>query len=298
MRRKRKVGNPNLKAALKEINDKYGEGTIVRLGDSKMLEVPRMLTGVGPIDEMLGGGLPQGSIVELYGEPSGGKSTLAQIIISMLQKRGGEAAYLDAEHGLDDKWMRRFGINIEDLIWSQPETAEEALDSTLALIKADIDLIVVDSVAAMVPREELEGVAEEGMGDKKMGVKARLMAKAIRVMLSALKGKKTVVLFINQFTTDIGAMRSFYGSPSSTHGGKMLKQQARVRLEIIRTEWLTSDLAKKAGAFQGRYGAKLEVRVMKSKVSPPFRYCTLILNFYTKAELAKIGIGRKKGGNR
>lgn len=279
-----------VKAAVKNINDRYGDGTIARLGDSGFTKVERLLTGIEPLDEMLGGGLPKGSFIELYGEPSSGKSTIAQIIVALAQKKGLTCAYTDAEHGLDEDWMKRFGINLEDLVWSQSSIAEEVLDSALELTKANIDIAIIDSVSALTPKEELEGVEEEGMEDKKVAILARVMSKGCRIINHALKKKNTVLIFINQFTTNIGAAASFFGIPLKTKGGLALKQYARVRLEVIRTEWITSSAAEKHGVKYGRIGAKVEVRVTKSKVSPPFKYCRLNLTFYTPAQLAKMGV--------
>jgi recombination protein RecA len=285
---------PKLKAAMDAINKAQGEGTIVILGRTQKYNVEFLSTGIKGLDDILGGGLPKSSIIELFGEPSAGKTTMSILIMAHVLKQGGTVAFIDAEHGIDERWTKRMGVNLEELPFSQPDSAEQALDTVVTLVReANVDLIVVDSVSALVPKEELEGVDEDGMGSKKVALQARLMAKAMRVLLAALKGRTGVVLFLNQFTTDIGAMGAFWGGPSKTKGGLALRQKSRVRIELIRIEWLKSETAKKAGVHQGRIGQKVEVRIAKSKVSPPFRKCELNLMFYTRKELEKMGVKGK-----
>jgi recombination protein RecA len=275
-------------ATLHDINARYGKGTIVILGNEKSYAtVPRLPTGIPGLDAILDGGLPKSSLIELYGDPMSGKTTLLYYLMGQVQKAGGTAAFFDAEHGHDSQWAKRFGVDDKRLIFSQPDTGEQAINAVLCLIRSNVDFIGVDSVSALVPKVELE--AEEGMEDQKMAAQARMMSKACRLMLNALKNRTTIVVFTNQYITPIGALH-FFGTPHmATKGGLALKQKSRVRLELVRTEWIESAAAKKVKSVQrGRVGQKVEIRVTKSKVSPPNRSCQFTLVYYSAAELKRL----------
>src|SRR5260370_19750068 len=249
-----------------KINERYGENSLVLFSSTDTYNIKYMSTGVKSLDDALGGGLPKASIVELYGQPQSGKSTLTMMMIAEVQKNGGVAAYFDAEHGFDPAWAIRYGVDTDSLIFSQPDNGEQAINSSISLIRAGLDLIVIDSVSALTPSEELE--AEEGVEAHKMALLARMMSKSMRLMLTALKGRDTVIIFINQFTTNIGVM---YGEQLITKGGLALKQASRVRLEVARAEWIKHPAAEKAGIKQGKIGQRVQIRVTKSKVSSPYK---------------------------
>ncbi len=247
-----------LSLAIEKIEKDFGKGSIMRLGDKPAVHVDVIPTGALSLDVALGvGGIPRGRIVEIYGPESSGKTTLAQHIVAECQKKGGIAAFVDAEHALDPEYAKNLGVNIDDLLISQPDTGEQALEITEELVRSGaIDIIVVDSVAALVPKDEIEGAME----DKQMGLQARLMSKALRKLTGIIGKTNTTVIFINQLRMKIGVM---YGNPETTTGGNALKYYASVRLDIRKTETLKKD--------SEDIGNHVRVKVVKNKVAPPFR---------------------------
>lgn len=248
-----------LKMALDKIEKDFGKGSIMKLGDRPSVQVDCIPTGALALDIALGvGGVPRGRIIEIYGPESSGKTTLAQHIAAEAQKRGGIAAFIDAEHALDPEYAKNLGVNIDELLISQPDTGEQALEIAEELVRSGaIDVIVIDSVAALVPKAEIE----KAMDEQQMGLQARLMSKALR-KLTAIVGKtNTTVIFINQLRQKIGIM---FGNPETTTGGNALKYYASVRLDIRRIE----SLKNKDGEDIGN---RVKVKVAKNKVAPPFR---------------------------
>ena len=247
-----------LEMAFTQIERQFGTGAIMRFGDKESLKIDAISTGSISLDLALGiGGLPRGRIIEIYGPEAGGKTTLALHVIAEAQKKGGIGAFIDAEHAFDPDYAANIGVNTEDLLISQPDTGEQALEIAETLVRSNaIDVIVVDSVAALVPRSEIEGE----MGDSQMGVQARLMSQALRKLTGAISKSKTIVIFINQIRMKIGVM---FGNPETTAGGMALKFYSSVRLDIRRTEQL------KAG--EEIIGNHVKVKVVKNKVAPPFR---------------------------
>ena len=247
-----------LETALAQIEKNYGKGAIMRLGDDIPVNVEAISTGSLSLDLALGiGGVPRGRIVEVYGPESCGKTTLALHIVASAQKLGGEAAYIDVEHALEPAYARALGVDIENLLISQPDTGEQALDITEALVRSGgVDVVVVDSVAALLPRSELEGE----MGESSVGVVARLMSQALRKLAGAISKTNTVVVFINQLREKIGVM---YGNPETTPGGRALKYFASVRIDMRRVETL------KNGSEM--IGNRTRAKVIKNKVAPPFK---------------------------
>ena len=247
-----------LETALAQIEKNYGKGAIMRLGDDIPVNVEAISTGSLSLDLALGiGGVPRGRIVEVYGPESCGKTTLALHIVASAQKLGGEAAYIDVEHALEPAYARALGVDIENLLISQPDTGEQALDITEALVRSGgVDVVVVDSVAALLPRSELEGE----MGESSVGVVARLMSQALRKLAGAISKTNTVVVFINQLREKIGVM---YGNPETTRGGRALKYFASVRIDMRRIETL------KNGSEM--IGNRTRAKVIKNKVAPPFK---------------------------
>ena len=247
-----------LAAALSQIERNFGKGSIMRLGEAASIEVESISTGSLGLDIALGiGGLPKGRIVEIFGPESSGKTTLALHVIAEAQRKGGICAFVDAEHALDPVYARKLGVNVDDLLISQPDAGEQALEITDTLVRSGaIDVLVVDSVAALTPRAELEGE----MGDSLPGLQARLMSQAMRKLTSSISKSKCLVIFINQIRMKIGVM---YGSPETTTGGNALKFYASVRLDIRRI-----------GALKDReeiVGNQTRVKVVKNKLAPPFR---------------------------
>ena len=213
--------------AVDQINEKFGEGSIMKFGEAKIMEVEAVSTGCLSLDISLGvGGVPRGRIIEIYGPEASGKTTLAQHIIAEVQKAGGTAAFVDAEHALDPEYAKKIGVNIDELLISQPDTGEQALEITETLVRSNgIDVVVVDSVAALVPRKEIEG----DMGDSHVGLQARLMSQALRKLSGTVSKSKTVLIFINQTRMKIGIM---FGNPETTSGGMALKFYSSVRIEV------------------------------------------------------------------
>ncbi|MEW5821169.1 MAG: recombinase RecA, partial [Cyanobacteriota bacterium] len=247
-----------LELTLDNIEKDHGKGSIMRLGDKALTSVDVIPTGALALDIALGvGGIPKGRIVEIYGPESSGKTTLAQHIVAEAQRLGGIAAFIDAEHALDPDYANKLGVKVDELLISQPDTGEQALDIVEQLVRSGaIDVVVVDSVAALVPKAEIDGE----MGDSHMGLQARLMSQALR-KLTAIVGKtKTAVIFINQLRQKIGIV---YGNPETTTGGNALKFYASVRLDIRKIETLKQD--------GQEYGNRVRVKVAKNKVAPPFR---------------------------
>jgi recombination protein RecA len=248
-----------LEAALSQIDRAFGKGSVMKLGAAgKIAEMESVSTGSLGLDIALGiGGLPKGRVVEIYGPESSGKTTLALHVVAEVQKAGGTAAFIDAEHALDPSYAHKLGVNLDDLLVSQPDTGEQALEITDTLVRSNaVDVIVIDSVAALTPRAEIEGE----MGDSLPGLQARLMSQALRKLTGSISKANTIVIFINQIRHKIGVM---YGSPETTTGGNALKFYASVRLDIRRT-----------GSIKIRdevVGNNVRVKVVKNKVAPPFR---------------------------
>ena len=247
-----------LEVAMSQIEKQFGKGSVMKLGEFKAMEVEAIPTGALSLDIALGiGGVPRGRIIEIYGPESSGKTTLALHVVAEAQKTGGEAAFIDAEHALDPIYAKRLGVDIDNLIVSQPDTGEQALEITESLIRSGaLDVIVVDSVAALVPKAEIDG----DMGDSHMGLQARLMSQALRKLAGALNKTKTVLIFINQKREKIGVM---FGNPETTTGGRALKFYASVRMDIRKIENIKQDGEVK--------GSRVRVKVIKNKVAPPFR---------------------------
>ena len=247
-----------LETALSQIEKQFGKGSVMKLGDYKAMEIEAIPTGALSLDMALGiGGLPRGRIIEIYGPESSGKTTLALHVVAEAQKEGGEAAFIDAEHALDPVYAKKLGVDIDNLIVSQPDTGEQALEITESLVRSGaLDVIVVDSVAALVPKAEIDG----DMGDSHMGLQARLMSQALRKLAGAINKSKTVLIFINQLREKIGVM---FGNPETTTGGRALKFYASVRLDIRKAENIKQD-----GEIKG---SRTRVKVVKNKVAPPFR---------------------------
>jgi len=247
-----------LKNVLSQIEKLFGKGAIMKLGDNARMRIEATPTGALTLDLALGvGGLPKGRIIEIYGPESGGKTTVALHSVAETQRAGGVAAFVDAEHALDPVYARNLGVDIDNLLVSQPDTGEQALEITEALVRSGaVDLVVVDSVAALVPKAEIEGE----MGDSHVGLQARLMSQALRKLTAAIGRSHCTVIFINQIREKIGVM---FGNPETTTGGRALRFYASVRLEVRRIETLKKD--------GSEFGNRVKVKVVKNKVSPPFR---------------------------
>ncbi|MDR0979330.1 MAG: recombinase RecA [Lachnospiraceae bacterium] len=247
-----------LEVALNQIEKQFGKGSVMKLGDFQAMNIEAIPTGALGLDIALGiGGVPRGRIIEVFGPESSGKTTLALHIISEAQKQGGEAAFIDAEHALDPVYAKHLGVDIDNLIVSQPDTGEQALEIAEALTRSGaIDVIVVDSVAALVPKAEIDG----DMGDSHIGLQARLMSQALRKLAGVINKSKTIIIFINQLREKVGIM---FGNPEVTPGGRALKFYASVRLDIRKIENIKTD-----GEVIGN---RARVKVIKNKVAPPFR---------------------------
>ena len=251
-----------LNEALKQIEKQYGKGAVMKLGDRALVEVDVISSGSLSIDNVLGvGGFPRGRIIEIYGPESSGKTTLALQAIAECQKGGGKCAFIDAEHAIDPKYAKALGVDVDELILSQPDSGEQALEIAEVLIKSGaIDLIVIDSVAALVPQAELDGE----MGDSNIGLHARLMSKAMRKLAGSMSANNCTAIFINQLREKVGVM---FGNPEVTTGGRALKFYASIRLEVRKSE------AIKNGSEV--VGNKVNVKCAKNKVAPPFKSCTV-----------------------
>jgi len=247
-----------LELALAQIEKQFGKGSIMKMGEGVHLDVLVIPTGSISLDLALGvGGIPRGRVIEIFGPEASGKTTLTLSVIAQVQKQGGVAAFIDAEHAFDATYAKKIGLNLEDLLISQPDTGEQALDIAETLVRSNaVDLVVIDSVAALTPRAEIEG----DMGDSHMGLQARLMSQALRKLTGSISKSKTCVIFINQIREKIGVM---FGNPETTTGGRALKFYASVRLDLRRLSYI------KVG--EQIIGNHVRVRVVKNKVAPPFR---------------------------
>lgn len=247
-----------IESALDQIKDKFGDGSIMKLSDTKALNIETTPTGSISLDLALGaGGIPKGRVIEIYGPESSGKTTLTLHMIAEVQKKGGLAAFIDAEHALDPEYAKRIGVKLEDLLISQPDNGEQALDICETLVRSNgLDLIVIDSVAALTPRNEIEGE----MGDSHMGLQARLMSQALRKLTAIISKTQTTVIFINQIRMKIGVM---FGNPETTTGGNALKFYCSVRIEVRRTAQIKNG--------DKIVGNRVKVKIVKNKVAPPFR---------------------------
>ncbi|MFH2139074.1 MAG: recombinase RecA [Candidatus Omnitrophota bacterium] len=255
-----------LDLALSQIEKQFGKGSIMRLGQDSRLNVASIPTGSLSLDIALGiGGFPRGRVVEVYGPESSGKTTLSISVAAQAQKLGGVAAFIDAEHAFDPTYAKKLGINLDELLISQPDTGEQALEIAETLVRSNaVDVIIIDSVAALTPKAEIEG----DMGDSHMGLQARLMSQALRKLTAAISKSKTCVIFINQIRMKIGVM---FGNPETTTGGNALKFYASVRLDIRRIETLKlSDVV---------VGSRVRVKVVKNKVAAPFRQAEFEINY-------------------
>ena len=250
--------------AIEQIQKQFGKGAIMKLGEGPIAKVEVIKTGILPLDLALGvGGIPKGRIIEIFGPEASGKTTLCLSLIAQVQKEGGVAAFIDAEHAMDPSWAKILGVKLEDLLISQPDTGEQALEIAETLIRSGgVDLVVIDSVAALVPRVEIEGE----MGDAQIGLQARLMSQALRKLTGVVSKSKTTVIFTNQIRLKIGIM---FGNPETTPGGLALKFYASVRLDTRKIETLKKN--------NQVYGARIKVKVVKNKVAPPFKEAEFII---------------------
>lgn len=257
--------NEAVSLAIESIQKQFGRGSIMKFGEGPADAVEVVSTGIMPLDVALGvGGIPKGRIVELYGPEASGKTTVCLSIIAEAQKAGGTAAFIDAEHALDPAWAQTLGVKLEDLLISQPDTGEQALEIVETLVRSGgIDLVVVDSVAALVPRAEIEGE----MGDSQMGLQARLMSQALRKLTAIVSKSKTTILFTNQLRLKIGIM---FGNPETTPGGLAMKFYASIRMDVRKIETLKKN--------NEVYGTRVRIKIVKNKIAPPFKEAEFTIN--------------------
>ncbi|NTU46912.1 recombinase RecA [Candidatus Roizmanbacteria bacterium] len=260
--------NPKQQAvslAIEQIQKQFGRGSIMRLGDAPAVAVEVTSTGILPLDIALGvGGVPKGRLIEVFGPESSGKTTLCLSLLAELQKNGGTAAFIDAEHALDPDWAQKLGVKLDDLLVSQPDNGEQALEITEALIRSGgVDLLIVDSIAALVPRAEIEGE----MGDAQIGLQARLMSQALRKLTGVVSKSKTTVVFTNQLRLKVGIM---FGNPETTPGGLAMKFYASMRMDVRKIETLKKN--------NEVYGTRVRVKVVKNKIAPPFKEAEFTIN--------------------
>ena len=254
-----------VKEALAQIEKQYGEGAIMKMDEQAHTNIPRYSSGSLSLDLALGGGIPAGRIIEIYGPESSGKTTLSLHAIAEVQKQGGRAAFIDAEHALDVHYAKKIGVDIDSLLVSQPDCGEEALEIAETLVRSGgIDVIVIDSVAALTPRAEIEGM----MGDSHMGLQARLMSQALRKLTAIVSKTNCSIIFINQIRMKIGVM---FGNPETTAGGQALKFYSSVRMDVRRIEKITEKSTEQKTPGQEIVGNRTRVKVVKNKVAPPFR---------------------------
>lgn len=251
--------------AIEQIQKQFGRGSIMRFGQAPVVPVEVISSGILPLDLALGvGGIPRGRIIEIFGPEASGKTTICLSLIAEAQKVGGTAAFIDAEHALDPEWAKTLGVKLDDLLISQPDTGEQALEITETLIRSGgVDLVVVDSVAALVPKSEIEGE----MGDSQMGLQARLMSQALRKLTGIVSKSKTTVIFTNQLRLKIGV---FFGNPETTPGGLALKFYTSIRMDVRKIETLKKN--------NQVYGNRVRVKVIKNKVAAPFREAEFVIN--------------------
>jgi recombination protein RecA len=277
--------------AIRQIKEKFGDGSIMRLGEAKRMEVEVIPCGCLSLDLAIGGGFPKGRIVEIFGDEASGKTTLALHLVSGVQKVGGTAAFVDAEHALDPEYAKKIGVKVEDLLISQPDSGEQALEIVETLTRSNaVDAIVIDSVAALTPKAEIEGE----MGDQFIGLQARLMSQALRKLAGIVSKSKTIIIFLNQTRQKIGIM---WGSPTTTSGGTALKFYASIRLELKKIGQI------KKGETQV-VGNRIKVKVVKNKVAPPFQVVEFDIMYNegisVAGDLIDLGIEKgvvKKSGN-
>ncbi|MFA6526723.1 MAG: recombinase RecA [Candidatus Buchananbacteria bacterium] len=283
--------NKAVDAAIGQIKERFGDGAIMKFGEARAMDIPAVPTGCLSLDIALGvGGVPRGRIIEIFGPEASGKTTLAQHIVAEVQKAGGVAAFVDAEHALDPDYARKIGVKVNDLFISQPDTGEQALEIVETLVRSNaVDVIVVDSVAALVPKAEIEG----DMGDSHMGLQARLMSQALRKLTGAISKSNTVLIFINQIRMKIGV---FFGNPETTTGGNALKFYSSMRIEVRRAAQI------KQG--EKNIGNRVKVKVVKNKVAAPFQTCEFDIMYNEgislSGDLLDVGIERaviRKNGN-
>jgi len=250
--------------AIEQIQKQFGKGSIMRLGEAPTTVIDVIKTGILPLDVALGvGGIPKGRVIEIFGPESSGKTTICLLLIAEVQKNKGVAAFIDAEHALDPQWAKTLGVNLDDLLVSQPDTGEQALEIAEALIRSGgVDLVIVDSVAALVPRSEIEGE----MGDSQMGVQARLMSQALRKLTGVISKSRTTIVFTNQIRLKIGIM---FGNPETTPGGMALKFYASIRMDIRKIETLKKN--------NQVYGSRHRIKIVKNKVAPPFKEAEMVV---------------------